>query len=343
MRKIIGLVAVLTFLSACSTFNEWRRPASFGRDLSGTYLGVADYKFGRKGPNKAATRIYLSEVEGERGSYHAVLLEYVNLLDMAPEYVAAAKAPAVNKVIGYLKNITRKISVYKVIPTEVDGTLNMFPMHVAGNDIVPNLDSIARKLILNKESNLKHPLEGARITGPSNDKKFEEIFFPMKDDKKNNGIQYSLANFIYTKIGLDSTWRKSFLPGPYLSAYGRLNDEVLTLTTKDSAHFYEFKINPAMGDKSKRRREKMFTNKKSAFLKGNFNVIEPHDGMFLAIPTEAETQTKNIMAGRIGLFIDIFDATEALNQDVVELVLVDPARPEDFLMYYEHPDNGNGE
>lgn len=342
MRKIIGFVTVLLMLGSCSTINEWRRPASFGRDLNGTYLGVADYKFGRRGPNKAATRLYLHEIEGERGSYNAVLLEYVNLLDMAPEYVAAAKAPAVNKVIGYLKNITRKIYVYKVVPAEAPGTFNMYQLMVDRGNVVPDYDTPARKLIL-REGSLKHPLEGARITGPADEKKFKEIFFPMKDDKKHNGIQYSLANFVYKNVGLDSTWRKSYLPGPYLSAYGRMNDEILTLSRAESGNVMEFKINPAMSSKSKRSRERMFTNAKSAFMQGTYTVTEPQDGMFLVQPVESDKETRDILAPRIGLFIDIFDATEALNQDVVELVFVDPAHPEDFLMYYEHPENGEGE
>ena len=88
--------------------------ANYGRDLDGTYLGVSRYRPIHKGPNRAATRIYLHEIEGERGSYHMVLLEYVNLLKMAPQYVVANKIPKFSKVVGYLKEITKKISVHKV-------------------------------------------------------------------------------------------------------------------------------------------------------------------------------------------------------------------------------------
>ena len=45
------------------------------------------------------------------------------------------------------------------------------------------------------------------------------------------------------------------------------------------------------------------------------------------------------VTNRIGLFIDIFDATISRNEDVVELALVNPNNSRDFLMYYEHPDN----
>ena len=74
----------------------------------------------------------------------------------------------------------------------------------------------------------------------------------------------------------------------------------------------------------------MFTNPKSAFLKGVFSVSEPHDGMFLFSPIKTNKKTINIVKGRIGLFIDIFDATKSLKMDVVELALINPDDPEDF-------------
>lgn len=343
MKKILLALIVATFFTSCAQINKMRRPASFGQDLSGTYLGVADYKFNRRGPNKAATRLYLQEVEGERGSYHAILLEYVNLLNMAPEYIAANKVPPLNKIIGYLKEITSKIYVYKVIPTEVDGTFTMYKMKIDKNNVVINKDAATRTLTLKNAQGLKHPLEGATIKGGDEEKKFEEIFFPMDDDKKNNGIQYSLANFTYKKFKLDSTWRENFLPGPYLSAYGRLDDVVLKLSREKDIKKADFVLNPEMAKKSKKRRRKMFTNGKSAFLKGSYEVSKPHPGMFVLSSIESEEATDKVLDKRIGLFIDIFDASKALNQDVVELVFVDPENPRDFLMYYEHPDNGEGE
>jgi hypothetical protein len=343
MKKILIPLFLATFLLSCSHINKLRRPASFGQDLTGTYLGVADYKFNRRGPNKAATRLYLQEIEGERGSYHAILLEYVNLVNMAPEYIAAAKLPPLNKVIGYLKEITSKIYVYKVVPTDTEGIFNMHKMKVDKNNIVINKKSTTRVLTLNKSKDLKHPLEGATIKGGDEEKKFEEIFFPMDDDKKNNGVQYSIAKFTYNKFELDSTWRSTFLSGPYLSAYGRLNDVVLNLSKEKNMHRANFVINPKMKKKSKKRRSRMFTNKKSAFLKGSYEVSRPHPGMFLLNSIDSEQATDKILNKRIGLFIDIFDASKSLNQDVVELVFVDPENPRDFLMYYEHPDNGEGE
>lgn len=92
----------------------------------------------------------------------------------------------------------------------------------------------------------------------------------------------------------------------------------------------------------KAERAKMFTNKQSAFLKGNFSVSEPRDGMFLFNTVKATKSTKAIVEGKIGLFIDIFDATKALGQDVVELCLINTDDPKDFLMYYEDPANGEG-
>lgn len=341
MHKILSFCLFL-LLASCSSSDNYRELSSSSPDLSGTYLGVAKYKFGRKGPNKAATRIYLHEIKGERGSYHAVLLEYVDLLRMAPQYVVANKLPIASPAVGFLKNITSSISAYKVVPGREEGIYEMWLLKVAGDRIVVSSKSKPRILKLSKADSLKNPLEGATISSVKKGEP-QEIFFPMKDDEKVNGVQYTIANLTYSKVKLDSTWRKSFLPGPYLSAYARLDDEVLELTGSRNAPTAIFKLNPAKAEMSAKKRQRMFTNTKSAFLKGEFAVTEPIDGMFLFSSVSSDAKSNNEVKGRIGLFIDIFDATKALNQDVVELALIDPENPEDFLMYYEHPDNGNGE
>lgn len=342
MKIFLLSLSFLAFVS-CSSINEWRRPASFGHDLTGSYLGVADYKLGRKGPNNAATRLYLNEIEGEKGSYYALIHEYVNLLNMFPEYVAANKAPAINKVIGYLKDITSKLEVYKMVPSAVDGEYHFYPVKVDGDKIVTLSSENPRHLKLKKGQDLEHPLVGAILTSNGKKGQPKEIFFPQDNDKKYNGIQYTIASFVYKKIGLDSTWRKEFLPGPYLSAYGRLDDVVLDLKQVGNQKISTFQLNPEMAKKSRKSRARMFTNKKSAFLEGTYETIEPAEGMFLVRPLKADDKTNKVLSTRIGLFVDIFDATKALNQDVVELIFVDPANPEDFLMYYEHPENGEGE
>ena len=53
-------------------------------------------------------------------------------------------------------------------------------------------------------------------------------------------------------------------------------------------------------------------------------------------------KTTSEVKDRIGLFIDILDATKALNQDVVKFTLINPEDLSDFLMYYEDPENGEG-
>ncbi len=340
MKRILPLLLALA-LGACSSGEKSRALSSFDRDLSGTYLGVSQYKFGHKGPNKAATRIYLDEIEGEPGSYNAVLLEYVNLLKMAPQYIAANKLPIASKAIGYLKNITSKISAYKVVPSKVEGTYEMYALKISGDQIVPDKAIKPRLLVLSKEKGLQNALEGAVITSVSNDQP-KEIFFPVKDDEKVNGFQYGLAKFTYNKVKLDSTWRKSFLPGPYLSAYGRLDDVVLDLKVAGSDHNAKFQTVSKYANYKAKKRSDMFTNPKSAFLKGDYSVSEPRKGMFLFHAVNSDKATKKEVSGRIGLFIDIFDATKALNQDVVELALIDPSNDADFLMYYEHPENGEG-
>jgi hypothetical protein len=333
--------ALLFLLASCSSFNNSRNLSSTGGALDGTYLGAAKYKFGRKGPNRPAVRIYLHEIEGEKGSYNAVLLEYVNLLKMAPKYIASNKLPLVSNKIGYLNQITRKISIYKVTPTEDAMTFEMNPLRVKGDNIQADQVDNPRLLILSKGDNLEHPLEGARIT-QSNNSQPGEIYFPSEEDKRDHGVQYALAKFTYEKVKLDSTWRKTFLPGPYLSQYARKDDVVLELSQSGNIGMGEFKLNPAYADMSARKRRKMFTNPKSAFINGRYQAIEPIDGMFLFVKENRNERADRNVVGRVGLFIDIFDATKSLNQDVVELVLIDPNNPEDFHMYYEHPENGEG-
>jgi len=342
MKKVL-LLLVMLGLYSCSSFRPDRNPSSVGPQLQGDYLGVSQYKWGHKGPNRAATRIYFNEIENEPGSYHVVLLEYINLLKMAPQYIAANKLPIANKAIGYLKHITEKISTFKVVPNfDKERTYNMYELHVVNGKIEAKVEEKPRQLILSKSAGQEDPLEGAVITSNGKKNLPKEIFFPMKNDKKDNGVQYHMAKFIYEKVGLESTWRKEYLPGPYLAVYGRRDDVVLRLSTKGTTDHANFVLNPAMAGKSQRQREKMFTNKKSAFLKGEFDVVEPVDGMFLLKAIKSEKKTTSEVKDRIGLFIDIFDATKALNQDVVEFTLINPEDPSDFLMYYEDPENGEG-
>lgn len=338
MKKILSLLFVLSLLSGTAS-------AHGDRSLNGTHLGVAKYKFGHKGPNRAALRVYMNEIDGERGSYHVLLHEYVNLFGMAPQYVAANKAPALSKVLGYLKNISKKIEAYKAVPTSDEHVLELMPLRVQDDKIVAIKEANPRKIIFSKDGYLKHNFEGAIITSNGQKGQPKEIFFPRKKDGKMSGTQYGLAKTVYEKVGLDSTWRKKFLPGPYLSAYGRLNDEVLTLTKEGASEIMEFKLgNPKYADRKESRREKMFTSPLSANLEGKYTSIEAQDGMFILSPmTNTTAKTDKVVVPRIGLFIDIFDATKALNQDVVELVFINPENPEDFLMYYEHPENGEGE
>ena len=165
-----------------------------------------------------------------------------------------------------------------------------------------------------------------------------EITFPKKGD---GGIQYRLAATTYSKAKLESTWRTSFLPGPDLAAYGKVEDAVLRLKIEGSDHTANFFINEKFKNVDPKKRQAIFTHPGSAFLVGNYKASEPVDGMFLLPPTQAGQVGAEDLGARIGLFIDVFDATKSLNQDVVELVFINPSNPQDFMMYYEHPENGD--
>lgn len=328
--------------ASCASTNNQRTVASVEKDLSGTYIGVSQYRQGHEGPNKAATRIYFHEVEGEKGNYHVVLLEYVDLIKMAPSYIISNKMPIIAKKTGFLNSITSKIAAYKATPGKKEGTFELWPLVVSGETIVEKKDGAPRILTLSATETPGDVMAGATISSVREGEPVE-IFFPKEDDEKKNGVQYGVAKLVYKKAKLESTWRKNFLTGPYLSQYAKVNDVVLELSGSNDNMLADFKINEAnSANISKAKREKVFTNKQSAFLKGEFAVTEPLDGMFLFNPINSDAATTAIVKGKIGLFIDVFDATKSLNQDVVELALVDSEKPADFLMYYEHPENGEG-
>jgi hypothetical protein len=63
--------------------------------------------------------------------------------------------------------------------------------------------------------------------------------------------------------------------------------------------------------------------------------------MYVLIPATRgnTTASQAEMMPRIGLFLDVFDgsAPEAGSHLVTELAFTNPQDPEDFMMYYEHP------
>ncbi len=335
--------------------NNSRDIASDVPKLPGTILGIAKYKstrtVHRPGPRKTgrrktveskrkwrAVRTYFKEVEGKPGFYNVIILEYVNLVKMAPKYIFSNKSPFISKKIGFLNQIAKRITVYRATPTAEKGKLEMQRLHYV-NGVLEGANK-AKPSMLVLSSDEANPLSGAKITA-ARDGEPVEIHFPTEEDEK--GKQYTLARFTYEKVGLDSTWRMDYLPGPYLGAYYDVDDVILNLKNKNDKMTAEFIINKDRAHLSKKKREKQLTNKKSAYIKGSFEAKEVEDGIFVFEAVDDNAVKAEHVEGKLGLFIDIFDATKALNQDVVELVLVDSDKPEDFLMYYEHPENGDGQ
>jgi hypothetical protein len=373
--RICTFVTILA-LVGCSTYKDGARgianaddpSVSSGTDLSGTQLGVVRYykekyylpKYAEKRKTKTkkfkALRIYFNKIEGETDSYHAVILEYTNLLRMAPTYIGSNKLPFIQSLFGFLKKILSTSSVYKVTPLAERGTYEMQTLRAINGRLEADQNDRPAILTLSNEENLSHPLSGATISRYAKSKKGHDIdiFFPAipkgetKEQAKKRkkeakfGMQYNMAKYVYESKKLESTWRMKFLTGPYLRAYNDKKHKVLDLTKSDAkldANFiYEKGNRLTQGGKDRR-----FTNIKSAGIEGQFNVTEPANGMFVFTSTNPANKGIEHVEGRIGLFIDIFDATKSLNQDVVELILVNPNDPADFLMYYEHPDNGEGE
>lgn len=344
MKKIALLTLSLMVASCASkmptpTSMPLRKIASL-TDLTGTYLGEAHYPKGHEGSNKPAVRIYFSPVEGKEDTYNVVLLEYVNLLKMAPSYVVSNKMPQVLEKTGrdYLKDINSKISAYEATPGKVPNTYELRPLTVMKDEIVPNTSVDPRILTLGDVTG-PNPIEGATISKVRADEP-ELIVFPKEGD--STGLQYKTAKTAYKVAKLESTWRKQFLKGPYLSQYYKKSDVVVKMTTPKEGENLATFVPGVVGKKSKKERADMFTNKKSGELEGTFSLSEPRDGMFVFHNVDATTKTLEVIEGRICMFIDIFDATKSLHQDVVEVVMVNTEDPSDFLMYYEDPNNGEG-
>jgi hypothetical protein len=352
--KLVSSFALALLLAACATnqssapventaaaeapkANDVRTPSA-SRDLTGTYLAEGIFPKRTAGLHRPAMRLYLESVQGEADSYYGVLLEYDKLFSMAAPYLASQKAPALNKVVGYLDKIATRISAYKFVPG-ANGTYNMHNLEVHNEQIVP-ATAVSMVLNFNPNNTERNLRAGAFITG----NREGQILFP--GHKQNSGVvteladlfnitQYELATFTY-KIGkLASTWRGNWkdLEGSYLSEYGRFTDGVLELYSQNGQPKSKF-------IKTNTTKAKYFTNPKSASIEGDYNVIEPIPKMYILVPTQrAHTASDAEMTGRIGLFLDVFDgsAPEAGSHLVTELAYTNPQDPEDFMMYYEHP------
>jgi len=350
LKNLLFLILAVT-LASCATpqkhdqgdHGQIRTPAS-SVNLTGAYLGEGLFQKSRTtGVQRPAMRFYLEQSPDEVSAYYGVLVEYPDLLTMAPQYIATQNAPVLNKAIGYLNRISAQISAYKLVPGERSGTYNMYNLIVQNGKIAPTSD-IAMILTLDLNASGSNPLAGATMSGNSEG----EIFFP-KDNSGNNPTsqskisdllvttQYKLAKLIYSLGHLASTWRGNWgdLEGSYLSQYGRFKDGVLELYSESDRRKANF-------IKSNRTKQYEFTNPKSAFIEGDYDVSEPIPKMYLLTTTrEANTASDAEMTPRIGLFLDVFDgsAPEAGSHLVTELAFINPEDPKDFLMYYEHPDH----
>ncbi len=349
--KIIPLLALSLLLSSCVTpstpvadapaapADGVRAPAT-NDDLSGAHLGEGLFSAREDGLKRPAVRLYLNRAEGEADTYYAVLFEYTDLLKMSVPYLATEKASAIklNELVGYLNEIGTHIEAFKVVPGAKANTYNMHTLFVQNGRIVP---ATAAKLLLSLNPK-SAGISGAVITG----NKDGNIVFPG-DTEKPKGVfgkigelltltQYEMASIAYSKGHLASTWRGNWndLEGSYLSVYGKLKDGVHELYTENGHRKVKFM-------KSQITKAKKFTNPKSFDIVGDYLVSEPVPKMYILTPppNRARTASDVEMTGRIGLFLDVFDgsAPAAGGHMVTELVYTNPRDPEDYMMYYEHP------
>ncbi len=356
--KIVSLITFAFFLSSCATTqnpapaetssaptssqDKTLRTPSAANDLSGAYLGEGVFSNRSRGLKRPAMRVYLERAEGEADTYYGVLLEYDQLLSMCLPYLASQKAPVLNKVVGYLDSIATRISAYKFVPGAKGGSYEMHNLEVRDGKIVP---ASSYKMVLNLDPRNNQPnrLAGASILGNSEG----PIVFPS-DSEKPKGFfgridqaldltQFKLASITYEKGHLASTWRGNWkdLEGSYLSEYGRFTDGVLELYSLNGQTKAKF-------IKTNNTKAKFFTNPKSGNIEGDYVVTEPIPKMYLLVPTQSARTASDVeMTARIGMFLDVFDgsAPEAGSHLVTELAYTNPQDPEDFMMYFEHPDH----
>jgi hypothetical protein len=362
LKFLIPLSLSLMFFTSCSTNKVNRGFASVDDNsgLSGTILGYAKHqvevtKWKRKGKrrvsyktmgnNYKATRVYFRKSKENDGSYNVLLLEYVNLLKMAPKYILSSKAPSfINRKVGYLNAILDRAVMYKAIPTDDKKVFELQKLRVVGGKLTADNSPKPSYVKLAEGATAENPIEGSTITA-SADGERSEIFFPANDGSGNHGIQYNMAKWVYNIMeGFKSTWRTTYLPGNYLGAYGDKLDVILKLEQNKTGDHADFFLNKERSHYKKGFRENQLTNSKSAYIEGKYNVSEPDDGIFVFnAGANSAHSGKEHVDQKIGLFVDIFDASQTkLNQDVVELIILNTEKPSDFLMYYEHPDNGEG-
>lgn len=367
MKKTALIFIGSLFLMSCSTSMTNRLPSSlenFERpNLAGepgevkSYLGVAKYvtltSTGRSSlkdgagifctvekpcshVKKKAIRLYLEGIDGEPNSYHAVLLEYAKSLEMLPKWAVNSASQGLSKRVGYLNNITDKISAHKIVPVQNHaGLYEILKPIVDGGEILFESYTPAKRLALNFDPRNQHPLEGARIEGFGNNL---DMFFvgPDTEQVTLDGILFGIAY-----KALESTWHEDFIDDDYYAAYRKLDDVVLTLGyDKDggapTAIFKRSDVGRQMiadPNKGLEARQEIFTNPLSANLTGDYDVTEPINRMFLF---SGRGVASDVPEGRIGLFIDVFNASNSpLKQAVVEIALINPNDSEDFLMYYQ--------
>lgn len=335
------------------TYITERKPKMKRRRLKESERGPREKKYGmREVPGefvemgyKRATRIYFKKTKANDGSYNVVLLEYINLVKMAPKYILSNKAPDwVNKKVGYLNQILNRTVLYKAIPTDDSKVYELQRQKIVAGKLTAMNSPKPSMLTLVKEPTDTNPIEGASISESADGEKGKIFFPPAHGERKKHGVQYAMAQFVYNLLdGFKSTWRMTFLPGDFLGAYGDKKDVILNLSSGETDKA-SFTINEKRATWSKKKREKQLTNAKSAYIKGEYTVTKAADGIFVFnAKGDSEHSGKEHVDQRIGLFLDIFDASQTrLRQDVVELVIVNPEKDDDFLMYYEHPDNGEG-
>lgn len=360
--RTFGIVAIagFAFLVSCknrdfNTANSDIKAAKVAPrvDLSGNVLGYIDH--GGLGKRRAL-RMYNKKVPGTADTYNTVLVEYPPILNVLGPYGLTPKSEEDlkdqnqaqkiinflkvkgNAVVGDLKHILGRVTVYRTTPKV--GDPNGFELRQVSYDPETQTlktDESGNHSILKIDPDHKASalLAGATIS-PNSKGEPAPITFPKT--QFNNGMEWQLVNLAYSVAKLESTWRDDFLKGAYLSTYGNRKNKVLELSKSGSSFQANF-----LNAKGQGISRTEFTNPVSYDIEGKYDVKMLQPGMFVFNSKNANSPGQEHVKTKFALFIDVFNATQSLNKDVVELILVDANTSSDFLMYFEDPKNGEGQ
>ncbi len=307
MKKILLLVLGLN-LAAFSQNNTSNYKM---KNLEGRYFGKVDYD-----GEKRQVGLFLKPIAGEQDSYYGVVLEYLKPFK-EKGFVGSFLRPGKKKIFrkgrhGYLQELLKWIKIYKFERVHNSRTFRMKPLEVRNGKVV-----------------VKESAEFASLQVNPNERK------PMRNSVLKTVINGQIVDLKLTKtrrFPLKSTWKDSYVPGPYNPGYKQADIDILFLLddfnkkTKEATAVFDVET----------------LKDRDLLIQGRFDIIEAGPGMFTFQENEKVASTgASLVEDKIGVFIDVYDASPVMK--TVELILIDPSNPYGSQMYFEEFGNEDKE